>query len=222
MSDELPEKATFEDILAKLERLVYYIAGGGGSRSTGGEIEGVILLEREEVAGELFLEMFKVYEHYKTARPGMTTKQLIGVICNSLDNRFKELIYRHLVTHRKAAQYNHSLERDEEDFLECNISVEVVADFAMRAPQDIIESQERVTLTRARLSEQAQVVFDAIVGGHPVVNNHVILAGLRNTGTTRKVAVQPWHIADAVAVDNKVVLACLAEIKLAYEAVCNE
>ena len=79
---------SFEEVYEALERFVHHLALQ--------KANGAVLMDRDELTGELFEEMVKGYNHYGHLPKG----QLLAVIRKMMDNRIAELTYKYYLTHR--------------------------------------------------------------------------------------------------------------------------
>lgn len=214
----------FTEVLDELEKFVWWLSGTKHS-------DDVPLLDEEEIAGELFLELLKGYQYYESK---ISNKQeMLAALRRTLDNRVSELFYKYTVTHRKAGIGNYNLDQLEGDFQEgheqptiLNIDWELSATLIATpaSPEILAESNERVQETRARLSVVALLIFDAIMTeDNPLMYQQVVLSGRRATATGRKtVSLKPWHVSEALALDTKTVLKAMEEIRRVYSDVCKE
>ena len=192
-------------IYNELKAFVYWLAHNNCNGN-------VTLMEFEEVAGELFLEVAKGLEHYSH----IPADEQVKVIKRMLDNRLGELKYRHYCTHRKEGLNALSIDNHGDDENEETLNIRSEAD-----TETLCESSARVTDTRSLLSPTAQKVFDAIIYGHEDLQIQIWLSTLRASAVykTHKVQMRSWHIADALKMDERKVRAAMAEIRDAYNTV---
>lgn len=192
-----------DPVYAEMEKFVYHLAWQNDNPNN-------VMMEAEEIAAELLAELAKGMKAYN----GLPLEERKAVIRRMLDNRMGELKYRFYGTHRKAAKLTVSLEADE--------AVESLASDAPN-PEQVLSSKERVEMTRSKLSKPAQAVFDAVVFGDTRLTN-VMLASLTRAFATYQnptIKLRPWQVADALLMEEKVVVKAFAEIKRAYGEVCH-
>jgi hypothetical protein len=90
-------------------------------------------------------------------------------------------------------------------------------------PDDLVDSQERVIQTRNQLSDNALKVFDALIYGNDRMTVSVLVSVARANHIRKNpiALIQPWHIADALFLDNVEVKEAIREIKKVYTEVLN-
>lgn len=213
-----------DEVYLELEKFVHYLAGRNANPSN-------TMMEYDEIVGELMLEMVKGMRAY----PHLEKDNLKAVIRRMMDNRVSELRYRFYATHRAAENKMISID------VEVNVSdaaqldvlhplvdygetpVEELIEDIGSNPADIYESADRVRITRTLLSPVARQVFDAVVYGNNMLATLVWLSTQRASCVFKssEVNVKPWHIADALRLDERVVKEAFKEIKTTYMEVCN-
>lgn len=210
-----------EETYYELEKFVHYLAGRHAN--------GNVMMSYDEIVGELLVELVKGVRHYSN----LEMNKLKAVIRRMMDNRISELKYRFFSTHRNAENYVISLNlevatrnADALDYIDDANSgvtpVEELIEDVGSDPANLYESKERVTLTRERLSPVARDVFDSVVYGNNMLSTIMLLAAVRSTYIykSRVVTIKPWHIADALHMDEQEVKIALKEIKEVYSEVC--
>ena len=220
---------TIGDIVGELEDFIHWLASRRSSEDT-------IMMDHDELVGELYEELVKGFQYYEGHE--LSKDEMLAVIKRILDNRISELVYKYFVTSRKdgigAIPVQQLDEFDDDgstvlsaEHLQVRTEV-VVSSYAAVNSQsldNLVDSRERVQHTRARLSDAGKIVFDAVLNGHPLLEETIKLVGERaafvyKTGGTVKV--KPWHVADAVGLPLSLVKEAFAEIRQVYEDVCNE
>ncbi len=88
--------AEFQQFYISIEKYVWWLANRSCSDH--------ILMMRDEIASELFLELWKSWARYGE-RDDINESQLKALTIKILNNRVAELKYRFYVTHRSAEQY---------------------------------------------------------------------------------------------------------------------
>lgn len=194
------------EVYAELENFVYHLAWSSDS-------PGNVLMEAEEITGELLLELVKGVKNpvYRL----FPKEERKAVIRRMLDNRLGELKYRFFGTHRKAAKLSISLEAEE-------IAENVAS--STPNPEQVMLSLERVGRTREKLSPVARQVFDTVVlGQNERLTQQLVMAVERafNQFKNPTVRVKPWHVAEALMMDEATVVKAFTEIKKAYAEVCR-
>lgn len=220
----------FQEVFDELDGFVKYLAG---TRQRPDDV----LMSADELMSELYEEMVKGFQTYGHLPQG----ELIAVLKRMMDNRVAELVYRYFVTHRGegvnarslSTQYDSDTEEDaatvrmheQQAFsIEAEISV-VIGTRISIDPSVIYESRDRVLRTRECLSRDAKKVFDVIMESHPLLEQHIKLAGMRASFVYKgagTVKVQDWQVADVLQLDVKKVRRLFTEIKETYEDICNE
>jgi len=211
---------TIDEIVVELQDFIYYLAHKHTSEDT-------IMLDFDELVGELSLELVKGFNYYKAK--DMTDGQMLAVIRRILDNRIGELIYKHFKTHRLAGNNYLPLSEfdemsDSESALKFNVSqmyIQAHID-AAPTPEALVESSQRVDALYAELSPTAASVLDAILQGNDLLALNVQLsidraANIFKSATTN---LQPWHVSDSLGMDESEVRAAFKEIRMKYAKVC--
>ena len=191
----------FDNIYKKLNKLIHYLAYSYSISTS------EILMEYDEIVGELYIELWKGYKYY-TAKE-LEGNKLVAVLNVMLNNRIKELQYRYFVTHRKYAQTNLSLDFTFDDVdnneyqpVICNTLIDNVP----QNPLDKLLADEKLECCREMLDDNVRDVFDAVVYGHEQLALLVWLSGLRakknfrNPGTVK---MKPRHVAAALHISVK-------------------
>lgn len=213
----------FEDVYDEMEDFVYWLANNE-------KREQIFLMDPDELIGELFEEMWKVFLHYQDDIDNLD--EMKKVIKSSFDNRISELVYKYAVTHRSARLQAYSLDDpdDPEDYnsrssLESHIVMNIGADVCVDTDMLVI-SKERVEKTFIRLrGGDAAKVFSAVIHGDPLLKAQIQLSGLRASHVYKgggTIKLKKWHVANALAMSERRVSQAFKEIRRVYEEVCNE
>jgi hypothetical protein len=189
-----------------------------------------ILMEYDELIAELNLEFVKGIQAYGNRPMG----ELKAILRRMMDNRIAELRYRYYRTHRRAEVEIISLEMEVGGGDVSHISQLVQTNTDEGTPvEELIEgnpdssylydSKERVAATRALLSPNTVKVFDAIVYGNKQLAAVMHLSCQRSAVIFKSanVKLKPWHVADALCMEEREVKAAFREIKQAYAEVLN-
>jgi len=188
--------------------------------------ENDIMMDYDEIVGELLLELVKGVAHYRE----LPREKLLAVIKKMMDNRISELRYKYYLTHRKAHASQISLERtvDKDDTMteeECP-SEELVDIEAEESVEGIAESNEIVQQVRSRLSANSLKVFDTvIVGNNPRMLQFIALNAER-TAYVRgirggKVKITKDIVANAAILPRRAVRYAYREISAVYREVTD-
>lgn len=213
----------FSDVFQELEDFVYWLA----NREQRDQIH---LMDPDELIGELFEEMWKVFLHYQETVSDM--EQMKALMRQSFDNRVRELVYKYAVTHRAAKLNAVSLDgetfgNDDESnhsVLEGHIVMNIGASVRVDLDEEVI-SKMRVEETLERVSDNARTVLEAVLQGHPMLEAQLKLSGLRASEVYKgggTVKIKKWHVSNALAMSEREVSKAFAEIRQIYEEVCNE
>lgn len=197
------------ELYAKLRKVVNWLAYSNQNPNN-------IMMSYDELVSELSEELVKGLQHYAD-KPIDELEALIRTI---LSNRIGELKHKHYNTHRKAQNYQLSLDAE----IDGDITIgESVQDDASR-PESILASRERVKATRRRLSHTSQQVFDAVIFGDDRLSIQIALGIMRSNHVFKepKVYLKTWQIADALGIEDGAVKAAFREIKQAYSEVLND
>lgn len=212
----------FEDLYAQMEKYVWWL-----SNRTARKYPDASLMNEDDIAGELFLELWKGYVRYKSKPMG----QLQAIIRKMLDNRVSELVYRFYVTHRSVENAmmhlipgspdNPKPYRDGAD----EISEDVIPDFSSD-PATLYASVERIRTVRSNLSEQDTEIFDAVLDGDPRIMAQIELSMLRATTVYKNggsVKIKPHHVARALCIPERQVRESFNHVKntFAEEIACD-
>lgn len=176
-----------------IRKFVTYLAGCNADENN-------FMLQREEIEGELWVEFVKGIKRYGD----LPQEQLLAVLRRMMDNRVAELRYRFYVTHRAAENGM----GDIEDMYETPASGV--------NPEDAAISSERIVQIRDELSDISKKIFDAIVYGNDMIEEHCRLAGWRRAYVYKgggHVTLQPYLVANALALGISEVKKALAEIR---------
>jgi hypothetical protein len=197
-----------EEIYSELERFVHWLAYNNQNPNN-------VMMEEDELVGELLLEFAKGMEYYK--EKNLSKTQLKAVLRKMMDNRIAELRHMHYGTHRKAIASSMSMD-DDSNGLE-----EFVSD-SSTDPSVICDSKLRIIQTRNRLSDTAKQVFDAMLFGNERLTRFVKLSVTRrnNKYKNARASVKTWHIAEALMLQDRQVRTAMKEIKSVYaEVIAN-
>jgi len=212
-----------ETVVEELDKFVYYLSHKNANANT-------IMMDSEEIAGDLFFELVKGFDYYKDK--DLTMPQMLAVIRRMMDNRISELVYKHYVTHRKNGlnyiPIDEIGEGENDDGYVVNISVKAVVSVsvtkASELPEEALESKDRVTETLALLSAEGLAVANALIYGNDLLGMQLLLAGQRAAFVYKgggRVEPKPRHVSDAIGMPEDIVAAAFKEIKLAYAEVCK-
>lgn len=193
-----------DTVVSQVQDLVHYLAWNYDDQNTP-------LMDHDELAGELFLEVAKAIKRYSH----LPYNQLLALIKTMMNNRLSELKYKYYMTHRGAISNGRQfrlvdeLEDDEPG------TVPVGGD----NPEIIVEGRLFVEAFLGELSDTARLVASTVIYGNELLSLHVSMAGIRasyvyqNNGKT--IEIQPWHVARALDLDVSVVEAAFDEIRTA-------
>ncbi len=215
--------SSVEEWYVELERFIHYLAGRNGG----------LAVEYDDIVGELMVELVKGVQAY----PDLPHDQLKAVLKRMFDNRISELKYRYHITHRKHALFNISLDIE----VSVNTNHNVLGKGVLHNSPDpdsvplseiitggddpaaIYASKERVLEVRNMLSSSAKRVFDSLIRGNNMLAMIIWLSSVRSSYVfgSRSVKIRPWHIADALGMDEKEVKIALRDIKKVYKEVYN-
>lgn len=209
---------SFDELYGHLEKFVHYLAHS--------KANGAFLMDHDEISGELFEEMVKGYQRYGH----LPQDQLLKVVKKMMDNRISELTYKYYVTHRKYALKAVDLSGDVREC--CSADVEEWAEKIMWTScergsnvDEFIDSKERVRQTFDALSGSAKKVLFALLYGCPNLTAQIELSGRRSSHVyktpNREIKIKPWHVAEALLMDEKEVKQAFVEIKKTYAEVRN-
>jgi hypothetical protein len=205
---------SFDEVYEALEKFVHYLAHT--------KANGAALMDHDEISGELFEELVKGYARYGHLPEG----ELLAVIRRMMDNRIAELTYKYYLTHRGLAVNALSLSfgsdgRRSDSWMQ---NVVWTSDNNACNVTELLGSSERVIDTLGSLSYNARKVFLAVLYGCPGLEKQIKLAGLRASFVYKgngTVKVKPWHVAEALVMDEEVVKKAFKEIKSVYAEVVN-
>jgi len=211
------------EVYEELEKFIWYLAYQNQDPNN-------VMMEVEEIVGELMLELAKGLKFYN----GLPSGQMQAVLRKMMDNRVSELKFRYYVSGRRiplSLTVSLDLEVGETGDGQIvmfgvggddNLLHEFVpAEFS--SPEEIYESMENVVRVRQGLSEVAQLVFDAVVFGNEQLTDVMYLSALRAAAVfkNKTIRLKSRHIADALLLDDRAVRKAFREIRLAYAEVCN-
>lgn len=205
-----PEQSKFsisergEQTYVRLIKFAYWLAGNNANRNN-------VMMTFDEIVGELLLELAKGVKFYED----LPDEELDAVIRRMMDNRISELKYRYYKTHRKD-ELSLTMSWDEHDEWLRTVGDGVDID-------DIVSSKHRVKATRAKLSDTAKRVFDALIFGNKRLNDLLKLSNMRAKAVYKnhKMRVRPYHVADALMLSETDVVDSYKEIRVAYQEVCR-
>lgn len=217
---------SFEELYEHLEKFVHYLSHE--------KANGAFLMDAEEIAGELFVEMVRGYQQYGHLPEG----ELLAVVRKMMDNKISDLVYRYYVTHRKHNNSAFSLSSGSVDRgykVDNSNRGEALDQLLYRATwtscpapsnlEEIIDSKERVDETFEALSKSARRVLFALLYGCPGVTSQVELSGKRASHIfkvpNRPVKIKPWHVAEALDMEETEVRRAFLEIREAYEEIVD-
>lgn len=176
---------TFDEVMTELEDFVHWLSHQA-ERQFG---EYSDMMNSDDIAGELFLELWKGFIHYQDKPAG----ELIALLKTMCDNRIGELKYRYFKTHRKVeASMVKITTLEPEDGAGLGelviikgklvdaelISSETADDFmsdSVSDPAKISMSYQRVMEVRDALSQRSREMFDAIVTDNEEVKAEILL-----------------------------------------------
>jgi hypothetical protein len=224
----IPIEELFGLVYDELNDLVHYLA----IRYSDGNSE--VLMEKDEIVGELYTEVWKgcLYYHKKA----MKLEAFLALLKVMLTNRIAELRYRYFKTHRKASQFNISIdvyinseyiEYDNswnEERLNCSPVQDLITTVGID-PADIMESEDFIYNVRQLLDSTAQEVFDALVYGNELLTMHVWLSAVRANNVYKSsgsAKIKPYHIASALCKTEVEVKVALKQISKTVHEVDNE
>lgn len=203
---------SFDELYGHLEKFVHYLAHS--------KANGAFLMDHDEISGELFEEMVKGYQRYGH----LPQNQLLKVVKRMMDNRISELTYRYHVTHRKYALKARSLSGEMceypsklDDWTE-----EIIWTSCENGSNvdELFDSKERVRQTFDALSISAERVLFALLYGCPNLTAQIELSGRRSSHIyktpDREIKIKPWHVAEALLMDEAEVKKAFIEIKQTY------
>jgi hypothetical protein len=188
----------FSIVYERLEKFVYLLAWENEGKD--------VLMEFEEIVGELQFEMVKGFQHYEH----LPVDELVAVIKTMLRNRVSELIYRFYLTHRQAAANS----------VQLGVLDEVVAHNTI-SPERSVEFYEALSKLRSMLSDEALRVLDVVIGTMDGVDSQrmelaIKLSSIRSRDNNACVVMRPSHIAQALLIPEKTVKVHLRNIMEAY------
>ena len=206
------DDSKFSKIGDELERFIYHLANRFA------DIEEV-MMDRDELVAELKAEMVKGYCHYAD-RQDLTNDQMKAILRTILDRRVGELRYRFYKTHRVKARVSLSIEAEIELYDDGSLIEAIPSDEP--TTEQVLESLERVNLTRRLLNGDARKVFDVVIKGNRRLDLMLMLASIRSSTTGGAVAkISPELIAQVMCIGLAEVKRAFADIRKAYVEACN-
>lgn len=214
---------SISDVVADLTNFVYHLAHRNATDAT-------VLMDFDELVGELFLELVKGWDHYKD-RNDLTHEQLLAIIRRIMDNRISELLYKHFKTHRVVGVGAIPLSDldwdgdgdDDNPSLHYTVTSATVLLTATASAEEVYDSYDRVERLRDGLSPSALHVLDEILAGNELVTMNVQLSVDRAYSVYKSpsVKMRAWHVADSLGMDEKDVESAFNEITKKYKEVCQ-
>lgn len=206
---------SFDEVYKALERFVHHLALQ--------KANGAFLMDEDEISGELFEEMVKGYARYGHLPKG----QLLAVIRKMMDNRIGELTYKYYKTHRGLALGALSMPREDgknnrvDRWMKSVIWTSNGNEFNI---DEFLESRERVRETLSSLSEESRKVLLAVLDDCSGLEKQIKLSGQRASFVYEgrgSIKVKPWHVAEALVMEEKNVKKAFKEIREVYAEVVN-
>jgi len=213
-----------EELYDRLHRYIWWLAHDINKDHTLN-----ILLQTDDLAGELFLEMVRVYRHYED-RGDLDADSLIKIVKVSLDNRIRTLIYTYHNTHRAEDSKVLPL-----NVIECEPSTRDVKsnssyggggrqswyhhptdEYTIPDPQSLAESSMRLQIFLDKLTDPEREIVEAILCMDERVARQAQLIGTRKAFVTKKggtVSLNYRFIADALHIDRKECQALWGQIR---------
>lgn len=193
----------FSIVYNQLEKFIYLLAWENEGKD--------VLMEFEEIVGELNIELVKGYQHYEH----LPVEELKTVLMTMLRNRISELRYRFYVTHRVEGAKS----------VQLGVLDEVISQPTV-SPERSVEFHEAWSRMRSMLSDEALRVLDALIGTIGGVDSQrmelaIRLSSLRSRHNTAQVKLRPFHIAQALLMPETIVRNHLRDIEEAYNACAN-
>jgi len=201
---------SFDEVYGSLLKFVYYLAAQREHDAA--------LLGFQEIKSELFEEMVKGYARYGHLPRG----QLLAVIRKMMDNRLSELTHKYYLTHRGLGVNAKSMPEADEAWFEDVVWTSDGNDCSVL--EEFLDSKERVEETLNALSREDRKVLLSVLYGCPGLEKQIKLSGLRASfvytarGTIR---IKPWHVAEALEMEEEDVKKSFKEIERAYAEVVN-
>ena len=177
---------------------------------------GDILVEREDVIAELLVELVKCYKRYQD-KPYL---DILKMTKRAMFYRTKELRYRYYVTSRKESSNNYELDHDfaVDSSDDAPGLHETLADDSL-SQFDRFAGDEFIQILLSRVGETAQSVAKLLLDPSERLMEMLNLSAMRADyvykGGCKKIAIKPYHIADALLVDEEQVIS-------SYEELCSE
>ena len=201
-------KYSLEELYDKLQRYIHWLAHNANRTH-----DLHILLQPDDLAGELFLEMVSVYRHYED-RDDLDADTMIRIVKKSLDNRMKNLIMFFHVTHRSEDARTLSLDTDREPVDTVNYWMPLIEaselaigeQYEIPDPQALLESSGRLNEFLRSLTAAERKIVESILCMDERVARQCKLVGTRkafvyqNGGT---VTINFRIVADALHLDRK-------------------
>jgi hypothetical protein len=199
MEKQLAESREFteEMIMKDLEKFVFFLAHKNDDPD-------VIGMEFDDLVQELHLELVKGYKYYEDRN--FKRGQFASVLRSILDNRIGELRHKYYGTYRKSFISQISLDVD----------IEIVGKLTYHKenPVSICDSSDRVSMTRALLSDISKEIFDAVI-----IKDSEILVSMHEMNADRRL--KYGKVAGVLGMSEKVIKSAFLEIRNAYMEVCS-
>lgn len=199
-----------EELYEKLRKYIHWLAYRANRKQ-----DLHILLQPDDLAGELFCELVYVWRHYED-RDDLDADTMIRIVKVSLDNRIRELICAYHWTHRKQEYHNVSLEHafpDDSQDADPGETIHQwtpgwtpIDEYTVPDPQELIESNSRIAKFLRCLTAPEREIVEAILCMDERVARQARLVGTRKafvykTGGT--VTMNFNLVADALHMDRK-------------------
>ena len=200
-SDSVDANTLIEDLWDDIHRFIRYLAAKNAT--------GEILMDEDEISGELMLELVKGVQYYADRK--MSRSAMLAVLRKMMDNRIAELRHRYYGTHRKSAASNISLD-DTYGGSDDPISEIIPDDFDV---EEYTDSGIYVNEVRVRLSPIARIVFDTIVeDSDDRLGAFIRLATVRRRTVSGSVKITQSMVANASIIS-------IREVRRAYDEIVN-
>lgn len=175
------EIATVEELYDRLQKFIHWVCWRRSSEH--------ILMRRDEIEGELYLEMVKGWLYYKDE--GLSSGQLLAVMRKILDNRIGELVHKFYSTHR----------RDEHNIIDYD-SMWAETDSRM-SPEDLAEHRDAFTMFLDTLSEDERQVVDLLLHPDFRLAQQMALSSMRKSWVYKNptVTANPRIISEALHIE---------------------
>ena len=206
------------DVYDDLVKFVKWLASSNHDDSN-------IMMDYDEIVGELMLELVKGVAHYKH----LERKKLLAVIKRMMDNRISELRYKYYLTHRKAhaeqISIDHDAGGDSHRFDDDDPEIEHIAADDGGSVEELVDSSSIVTEVRNRLSVDSRKVFDTVIhGNNRRLEVFLAMSAVRmNSVNSRggKVRLSRNVVANATVLPLEIVRDAYKEISAVYKEVTD-